>query len=51
MTRSSVHDEVGASMVEYGLLLAGIAIAVAAALPLFADAVTALFGTPLPFLP
>lgn len=51
-TRSfALADDAGASMVEYGLLLAAIAIVVAVALPLFASRVTALFGTPLPFLP
>ena len=42
-------SEAGASMVEYGLLLAGIAIVVAISLPLFADAVTELLGRPMPF--
>lgn len=37
-------------MVEYGLLLAGIAVVVAVSLPIFADVVTEFFGRPLPFL-
>lgn len=38
-------------MVEYGLLLAGIAIVVAISLPFFANMITNLLGRPLPFLP
>lgn len=50
MRRAQLHDEDGASMVEYGFLLAGIAIVVALALPVFADEVKALFAGPLSFL-
>lgn len=49
MRQPRAPQEDGASMVEYGLLLAAIALVVAAALPLFADWVAELFGRPLPF--
>lgn len=41
--KSLVKDEAGQSMVEYGLILALVALVIAAAFPTLTDAVSALF--------
>ena len=43
--RNFVSDESGATAIEYGLLAAGIAVAIIAAVGLLGDSLSSMFGT------